>query len=80
MDYTDKMKSLNAKDLASLITNDPNCLTNLSQQELVDLTSKMNPYSKSVSAEQKPFLFSFVNFKMNYLKTMQALSMSMFLE
>ncbi len=47
---------------------------------MIQISQKMNPFGKSVSQTGKSVLFSFSNYKQKYLKTLQSISLSMFLK
>lgn len=67
-------------DLVSLITSNPQILNDMKQEELCEVSGKLNPLSKNVKGDEKYVAFSFVNTRLQYLKTMQTVSMSLFMK
>ena len=68
------------EDLVSLITSNPQMLSDMKQEELCEISGKINPFSKNVAGEDKYVAFSFVNTRLQYLKTLQTISVSKFLK
>ena len=74
------MLAMQPTQLAKLIKENPNMLTQFNKEELIQISQKMNPFGKSVTPSGKQVLFSFSNYKQKYLKTLQSISLSMFLK
>lgn len=55
-------------------------LTQFNKEELMQISQKMNPFGRSVAPSGKSVLFSFNNYKQKYLKTLQSISLAMFLK
>ena len=62
-----------------MILNNPDMLKDFDENVLCSMANKLNPYSKVVDSKNKPFLFSFTNFKEDRLNMQKALSLHMFM-
>ena len=73
--------NLSSVEISKYITENPQILQSMSEDELLAIQGKVNPYAQTVGDQNKGFaVFSHVNCRADYWKTFKAMSLVRFVD